>query len=211
MSLQKIKQVFSKLGNCTMWSLQLINARDVHGEFVYNAHDIVVTTPDAIIEFIKELELAYTKEKGRLSKYQMICDYDGSTEGDRIYKIEFSSELINESGEKLIHAMANPDMKGNALDFPANAYVLKGNIVIDEIYISVKLFTIISPFKVLKHTFMWDGDSFKVLPDKQLRMLENIWLLLLRKILFRRLNTFCLMRCLFLRLTLHNGLIRFSL
>ena len=74
MSLQKIKQVFGKLSNCTMWSLQLLNAREVHGEFVYNAHDIVVTTPDAIIEFIRELELTYTKETGRLSKYQMVCD-----------------------------------------------------------------------------------------------------------------------------------------
>lgn len=170
MSLQKIKQVFGKLSDCAMWSLQLINARETHGEFVYNAHDIIVTASDAINEFIRELELAYIKEKGRLSKYQMVCDYDGSTEGDRIYKIEFSSDLISESGEKLIHAMANPDMKGNALDFSANAYVLKGNIVIDEIQISVKLFTIISPFKVLKHTFMWDGDSFKVLPDKYLSL-----------------------------------------
>ncbi|NBH19883.1 DUF4868 domain-containing protein [Clostridiaceae bacterium] len=170
MSLQKIKQVFGKLSNCTMWSLQLLNAREVHGEFVYNAHDIVVTTPDAIIEFIRELELTYTKETGRLSKYQMVCDYDGSTEGDRIYKIEFLSELISDSGEKLLHAMANPDMKGNALDVSANAYVLKGNILVDETPVSVKLFTIISPFKVLKHTFMWDGDSFKVLPDKYLSL-----------------------------------------
>lgn len=168
MSLQKIKQVFSKLDNCTMWSLQLLNAREVHGEFVYNAHDIVVTTPNAIMEFIKELEAAYTKEKGRLSKYQTVCYYDGSTEGDRIYKIERSSELIRESGEKLLHAMANPDMKGNALDFPASAYVLKGNILIDGIQRSIKLFTIISPFKVFKHTFAWDGDSFKALPDKYL-------------------------------------------
>ena len=38
----------------------------------------------------------------------MVCDYDGSTEGDRIYKIEFSSELISDSGEKLVHAMAKP-------------------------------------------------------------------------------------------------------
>ena len=174
MSLQKIKQVFDKLSNCTMWSLQLLNAREVHGEFVYNAHDIVVTTPDAIMEFIKELELAYIKEKGRLSKYQMVCDYDGSTEGDRIYKIEFSNALISESGEKLKFAMTNPDMKGNALDCSANAYVLKGNIPVDGIQISVKLFTIINPFKVLKHTFMYDGDSFRILPDKYLSLRRYI-------------------------------------
>lgn len=170
MSLQKIEQVFSKLSNCNMWSLQLLHAREAHGEFVYNAHDVVVTSPDAIAEFVKELKIAYTKENGRLSNYQRVCDYDGSTEGDRIYKIGFSSELIGESGEKLMYAMTNPDMKGNALVFPANAYVLKGNVIIDGIQIPVKLFTIISPFKVLKHTFMWDGDSFKVLPDKYLSL-----------------------------------------
>ncbi len=62
MSLQKIKQVFGKLSNCTMWLLPLLKAREVHGEFAYNAHDIVVTTPNAIVEFIRELGLAYTRK-----------------------------------------------------------------------------------------------------------------------------------------------------
>lgn len=170
MSIQKIKQIFGNLDKCTAWSLQLLNARDVRGEFVYNTHDIIVTTSDAIIEFIRELEHEYTKEKGRLSKYQMVCDYDGSAINNRVYKIEFTNELISESCKKLINAMQNPDMKGNALDFPANAYVFKGNVHIDEKQIDIKLFTFISPFKVLKHTFMWDGDSFKVLPDKYLSL-----------------------------------------
>lgn len=170
MSLQKIKRVMGKLSDCSAWSLQLLNAREIHGEFVYNAHDIAVTTPNAIIEFIEELELLYTKEKGRLSKYHMVCDYDGSAIKNRIYKIEFSDELIKESCEKLITAIENPDMKGNALDFPANAYALKGSILKDGIRVSIKLFTIITPFKVLKYTFAWDGDSFKILPDKYLTL-----------------------------------------
>jgi len=170
MSLQKIKQVFDRLSDCPAWSLQLLNAREIHGEFAYNAHDIVVTTPDAIRDFIGELKFTYTKEKGRLSKYQMVCDYDGSAIENRIYKIALSDELVRECGEKLANAMTNPDMKGRALDFSANAYVLKGNIRIDEAQVSVKLFTIISPFRVLKHTFMWDGDSFKVSPDKYLSL-----------------------------------------
>ncbi len=179
MSLQKIKRVFSKLSNCSTWSLQLLNARESHGEFVYNAHDIVVTTPNAISEFIKELELVYSKEKGKLSKYHTVCDYDGSALENEIYKLECSNELICESSEKLINAMANPDMKGNALEFPANAYVLKGNIHIEEMRVSVKLFTIITPFKILKHTFTWDGDSFKRLPDKYLSLRRYVDVLMI--------------------------------
>ncbi len=42
MSLQKIKQVIGKLSDCSAWSLQLLNARDIHSEFVYNAHEFAV-------------------------------------------------------------------------------------------------------------------------------------------------------------------------
>ncbi len=170
MSLQKIKHTFEELTSCTTWVLQLLNAREINGEFVYNTHDITVTTPNALNEFTKELGLAYAKEKGRLSKYQMVCDYDGSAIENRIYKIDITDELISESYSKLINAMYNPDMQGNALEFRANAYVLRGNILIDGTNVSVSLFTIINPFKVLKHTFSWDGDSFKVLPDKNLTL-----------------------------------------
>lgn len=170
MSLQKIKQTFDNLPSCTAWSLQLLNVREINGESAYNAHDITVTTSEAIIEFTKELAHTYTKEKGRLSKYQMVCEYDGSAIENRIYKIESTSELIDESYSKLINAMKNPDMKGNALDFSANAYILRGNVLIDDTRVSISLFTIINPFKVLKHTLAWDGDSFKVLPDKYLTL-----------------------------------------
>lgn len=152
----------------------MLNTREKKGEFVCNAHDITVTTPDAILEFIRALEDTYAKEKGKLSKYQMVCDYDGSAIENRIYKIALSDELISESYTELVRAMNHPDMKGNALDFSANAYVLKGNVLIDGEKVSLRLFTIINPFKALKHTFGWDGDSFKVLPDRYLMLREHV-------------------------------------
>ena len=170
MSLQKIKQTFDNLPSCTAWCLKLLNVREINGESAYNAHDITVTTSEAIIQFTEEVAQTYTKEKGRLSKYQMVCDYDGSAIENRIYKIENSSELISESYSKLINAMDNADMKGNALEFSANAYVLRGNVLIDGTRVSISLFTIINPFKVLKHTLAYDGDSFKVLKDKYLML-----------------------------------------
>lgn len=94
MSLQKIKRTFDNLPSCTAWSLQLLNARAINGEFAYNTHDITVTTLEAII--IEEL--------------------------------------------------------------------------IDCTRVSISLFTIINPFKVLKHALAYDGDSFKVLKDKYLML-----------------------------------------
>lgn len=165
-----MKEIFCKLSSSSAWSLQLLNARVHRGVFMCNAHEITVTTSNALIEFIRELESAYTKEKGRLSEYQAVCEYDGSTIGNCIYKIESSDNLISESCNKLIDAVYNPDMRGNALDFPANAYVLKGNVFIEGESIPIKLFTIINPFKVLKHTFACDGDSFKMLSDRYLAL-----------------------------------------
>ncbi len=170
MSLQKINQTFDQLKSCNAWSLQLLHARDLEEGFVYNAHTVTVTTPGAIAAFMKELGDAYVQPKGRLSDYQTICDYDGSAAGHTLYRLEVSNPLIHKACKDLLHAMSHPDMKGNALDFKANAYVLKGEISLDEKRVPVKLFTIINPFKVLKHTFMWDGDSFHVLPDKYLTM-----------------------------------------
>ncbi len=170
MSLQKINQAFGQLGSCTAWSLQLLHAREAADSFAYNAHSVTVTTPDAIASFVKELSGAYTGPKGKLASYQTVCDYDGSAVGHTLYRMDASGELIREACEKLLHAMSHPDMRGNALEFPANAYVLKGNVFLDETQVPVKLFTIINPFKALKHTFLWDKDSFHALPGKSLAL-----------------------------------------
>lgn len=179
MSIQKITQIFENLSNCTRWSLQLLNGRNVRGEFAYNAHDVVIVTSDAITEFMRELAIIYTKSKGKLSKYNEVCNYDGSAAENRIYKIEIVNELICESYEKLRKAMEKPDMQGNALEFPATSYVFKGNVPVDGNIAAIKLFTLINPFKVLEHAFAWNGESFKVLPDKYLLLRKYIDVLII--------------------------------
>lgn len=144
MSLLRIRQVFEKLDACAGWEIQLLNSRIVQGKTAYNAQDINVITPDAVRDFVSGLAKTYRKERGKLSEYEEVCAYDGSSIGRKIYRLEASDPLICESCEKLESAMENPDMQGNALEFPANAYVLKGRVWEEEENVDVKLFTLIS-------------------------------------------------------------------
>lgn len=179
MSLQRIRQVFEKLDACAGWEIQLLNSRIVQGKTAYNAQDINVITPDAVRDFVSGLAKTYRKERGKLSEYEEVCAYDGSSIGRKIYRLEASDPLICESCEKLESAMENPDMQGNALEFPANAYVLKGRVWEEEENVDVKLFTLISPFILLKHAFAWDGESFKAIPDKYLSLRGYVEVLML--------------------------------
>ena len=60
----------------------------------------------------------------------------------------------------------------------ANTYVLRGNVAIDGVSKEITLFTIINPFKTLKHAWSWTGEAFKAVPGKFLALRSHIDVLL---------------------------------
>lgn len=171
MTIQEMRSILEKLNTCQEWSLQLLKLGKVRNEFSYNTHNVTITTQNALCNFVGSLADIYIGRNGKMDSFQEVEDYDGSTIGSRIYRIELANPLVSESYGKLASAMNRPDMAGNALDFSASAYVLKGSIgKADGTVSDIRLFTIINPFRTLKHTFSWDGDSFKVLPAKTLAL-----------------------------------------
>lgn len=174
MTIQEMRSVFEKLNTCQEWSLQLLKFGKVRNEFSYNTHNVTITTQNALTEFMESLADIYIGRNGKMDSFQEVVDYDGSTIGSRIHRIELTNPLVSESYGKLATAMDSPDMAGNALEFSASAYVLKGSIEEGDGAVSdIRLFTIINPFKTLKHTFSWDGDSFKVIPTKTLALRQH--------------------------------------
>ena len=181
MTIQEMKGIFEKLNTCQEWSLQLLKFGKARNELSYNTYDVTITTRNALNDFIETLSDVYIGRNGRMNSFQDILDYDGSTIGSRIHRVALTNPLIREAYDKLSIAMDNPDMFGNALEFPANAYVLKGSIEEDDGTISdIRLLTIINPFRSLKHAFSWDGESFKVLPAKTLALRQHIDLMVWR-------------------------------
>lgn len=181
MTIQEMKCIFEKFNTCQEWSLQLLKFGKARNELSYNTHDVTITTRNALNDFIETLSDVYIGRNGRMNSFQDILDYDGSTISSRIHRVALTNPLIREAYDKLAIAMDNPNMSGNALEFPANAYVLKGSIEEDDGTISdIRLLTIINPFRSLKHAFSWDGESFKVLPAKTLALRQHLDLMVWR-------------------------------
>lgn len=148
----------------------LLRFRKRNSEYVCNTHNIVVTTKNTLIDFVSDLSKTYTDNHGKIDSYQTVQPYDGSAEGTLIYQIAVTDALVSEAYNKILLAINNPDVGGNPLEFNANTYVLRGNVVIDGDNKEITLFTIINPFRTLKHAWSWTGEAFKSVPGKLLAL-----------------------------------------
>lgn len=178
MTTEDIKNVLKNLNSCQEWSLMLLRFRKRNSEYVCNTHNIVVTTKNALIDFVSDLSKTYTDNHGKIDSYQTVQPYDGSAEGTLIYQIAVTDALVSESYNKILLAINNPDVGGNPLEFNANTYVLRGNVVIDGDNKEITLFTIINPFRTLKHAWSWTGEAFKSVPGKLLALRSHVDVLL---------------------------------
>lgn len=178
MTTEDIKNVFKNLNSCQEWSLMLLRFRKRNSEYVCNTHNIVVTTKNELIDFVSDLSKTYTDNHGKIDSYQTVQLYDGSAEGTLIYQIAVTDALVSEAYNKILLAINNPDVGGNPLEFNANTYVLRGNVVIDGDNKEITLFTIINPFRTLKHAWSWTGEAFKSVPGKLLELRSHVDVLL---------------------------------
>jgi len=101
-------------------------------------------------------------------------DYDGSTIGKTIYKLDADNALINIEYQTLLTAIATPDTEIDPLEFKSQAYILKGMVAIDEDELPIKLISMQNPVTTLKHKFLKDNGTFKEINDKVLSLRPTI-------------------------------------
>lgn len=181
MSLDLIKSVFEQMTTTRAWSVCLVKIKKPRNSGTAYATRGVTLMPDgALTEFIGRLSTAYLDPaKGVLRKYSSVCDYDGTTESVKIYRLLSDSQLIADEYSSLISAFSTPEMAGNPFEFAANAYSLKATLCIDGNDIPVFAFSMQNPICLLKNRFLYDEGSFHEIKDKVLNLRPTIDVLII--------------------------------
>lgn len=177
MSIEKLKSAFQSIRHGTDWSLQLLRITISRRDGTkYASRQIILQPDDYLAEFVHGLAERYLgTEKGSLSKYSSVVEYDGTINGLTIYKLDRGNDLISEQFENFANAIGNPDVEADSMSFES-AYVIKGSIFVGDEDTPIKLVSMQNPITTLKHKFslIRDNGKFKKL-DSQVLSLRSTW------------------------------------
>lgn len=109
-------------------------------------------------------------KKGTLLKCSSVCDYDGSADSVKIYKILSNSQLIANEFTSLIASFSTPEMAGDPFEFAANAYSLRTTLSISGVDTPALFFSMQNPVCLLKNRFLYDEGAFHEIKDKVLNL-----------------------------------------
>lgn len=93
-----------------------------------------------------------------MSKYTSVIEYDGTTDGLTIYKLDTGNPLISEEYESFVTAIGNLDVEADSMSFKS-AYVIKGSTFVGDEDTPVKLVSMQNPITTLKHKFSLIRDN----------------------------------------------------
>lgn len=134
MSLQNIQLVFETMNNCEAWSIQLLRIRTSKNKGTeYAALSVHLTPQGKLTDIVNEISEHFVDgEKCELKSFVRVQDYDGTAEGNVIYKLNIQHPLIKEEYDTLINALANTEQEADPLSQKLQAYVIQGDIEIGD-------------------------------------------------------------------------------
>ena len=172
MSLQKIQSIFKSLNTCEAWSIQLLRIKtSKNKETEYASISINLTPEGKLKEFVEKIKEHFAAGSDcELKSYLRVQDYDGTTDGNVIYKLHTQDLLIKEEYESFITALAHSEHEADPLNQKLQAYVIMGDIEVDDEKIGIKMISMQNPVTILKHKFLHENNTFKEIEAKVLSL-----------------------------------------
>lgn len=125
------------------------------------------------------------KRKKRFKNYEDIVEYNGTVLENTIYSIETTHKLIATPFSKLDAAFSKSLKKEDPLKFDADAYILCGEIKINNEQKPIKLISVKKPISNFRHKYYLDtGNKFKEIPNKILSLNKNIDLIIYDNVVY---------------------------
>ena len=136
MSLPLIRSIFEHLPDCQNWSAHLLSFQHSRRQGTsYNCRIIELEPQGRLYSLIQEISQSYSGNgKNHLSKYTDVRNYDGTCIGTTIYKIPEEGSGVTIDLDALLSGVANTDRECDPLQMKANAYILNGQISLDNNY-----------------------------------------------------------------------------
>lgn len=172
MSITLIRTIFECLPDCQNWSVHLLRFHHTKRNGTqYNCRLIQLEPQERLYRLIQEISESYCEgSENHLKKYTDLRRYDGTCESTTIYKLTESESNIPIDLDTLLQGVAESDTEYDPLEMKANAYILSGQMVLENDEIPVKLISINSPIISLKHKFLLKNNRFIEITDKVLNL-----------------------------------------
>lgn len=171
MSLDIIKKVFQNLGSGSNWSLQLLNIKTSKRTGTgYSSRQIILSPNGRLSTLINDIAAVYTGTgKKAIDSYREVREYDGTADALVVYKLSTAHELIASEYASFLQVIADPNTENDPFEY-TSAYLLKGQITLDNESTPVKLISMQNPVTTLKHKFLRKNGVFEELSDKVLSL-----------------------------------------
>ena len=176
MSLQKIQLIFEAIDDYDGWAMQLLRIKTSKRKGTeYAAISVNLTPQGKLTDIVKEISKHFVDgEKCELKSFVRVQDYDGTTEGNVIYKLNTQDSLIKEDYDALVHALANAEQEADPLSQKLQAYVIQGDIKVEDEEKGIKLISMQNPITTLKHKFLHENNTFREIETKVLSLRSTI-------------------------------------
>lgn len=181
MSLQKIRTAFEVMDKCEAWSIQLLRIKTSKSKGTeYAAMSVNITPQGKLVNIVEEIsEHFIDATKGELRSFLRVQDYDGTAEGNVIYKLSAENSLVKDEYDVLVNALANIEQEADPLSQKLQAYVIQGVVEIGYETTAVKLISMQNPITTLKHKFMHENNTFREIETKVLSLRSVIDVMIL--------------------------------
>lgn len=154
MSIESLKNAFSRINSCSNWSLQLLKITTSKTKGTrYDSRQIQLEPATEMVSLINEISRKYLSNgKGSLDFYTDVTDYDGTASGTTVYRLQKDNPLIATEYSSLLTAIANPNVEADPFAYKS-AYLLKGALTQGDDTVPIKLVSMQSPITSLKQKF----------------------------------------------------------
>lgn len=179
MSLDKIRTTFQNFSTCKNWSLQLLNIKTSKKNGTgYNSREITLSPDNRLSSLLKDISDVYLGNgKKSLDLCQEVRTYDGTADARVIYSMDVDNALISSEYDSFLETIANPNTENDPFEY-TSAYLLKGQVIVDEEEIPVKLVSMQNPTTTLKHKFLCNKGKFEEVKEKLLSLRPTLDILI---------------------------------
>ena len=131
----------------------------------------VILSPNGRLStLINDIAAVYTGTgKKAIDSYREVREYDGTADALVVYKLSTAHELIASEYASFLQVIADPNTENDPFEY-TSAYLLKGQITLDNESTPVKLISMQNPVTTLKHKFLRKNGVFEELSDKVLSL-----------------------------------------
>ena len=153
MSIKEIKPLFERTSSCQDWSLCLVQIKESDEEkAIYVRRKLEIKPDGSLTELVQEIRKKYLQgSRPLLASFEAVENYDGVGLPGIIYRLHIDNPLIEKQYRKMCKAFS--DSENNFQDFLPGASMIEGTIDGKSLW----LFSMKSPFTVLKHKYRWSN------------------------------------------------------